>query len=325
MKVLVTGGAGYIGSHTVQALLSAGHQVIAFDNLSTGNPEAVHNVSLFHGDITSMKDLNTVMSSTQFDAVIHFAAKTDASESTKNPGPTYYTNVLGSLMLLEAMQQHKINTIIYSSSAEIYGLVESKNISEETKPTPLNPYARSKVVIETALADYHAAYNTSTVILRYFNVAGAEINGSNGEHRKNKVHLVESLFEKFFSKQPLTIQGTDYSTPDGTAIRDYIHIVDVARAHVLALEYAHFEKPFDIFNIGTGIGHSVKEVISLFEKVVETKIEVTKGEKRQDEPSILVSSVDKIKKQLAWNPEYSDLETILQTAYHWEKKVRNRP
>jgi UDP-glucose-4-epimerase GalE len=228
-------------------------------------------------------------------------------------------------MLLEAMQQHKINTIIYSSSAEIYGLVESKNISEETKPTPLNPYARSKVVIETALADYHAAYNTSTVILRYFNVAGAEINGSNGEHRKNKVHLVESLFEKFFSKQPLTIQGTDYSTPDGTAIRDYIHIVDVARAHVLALEYAHFEKPFDIFNIGTGIGHSVKEVISLFEKVVETKIEVTKGEKRQDEPSILVSSVDKIKKQLAWNPEYSDLETILQTAYHWEKKVRNRP
>jgi UDP-glucose 4-epimerase len=325
MKVLVTGGAGYVGSHTVQALLSAGHQVIAFDDLSTGNTESVHNVSLFHGDITNMKDLNTVMSSTQFDAVMHFAAKTDTNESTKNPGPTYYTNVLGSLMLFQAMQQHKINTIIYSSSAEVYGLTESKDISEETKTSPLNPYSKSKVVIETALADYHTAYNTSAVILRYFNVAGAEINGSNGENRKNKIHLIEVLFEKFFNKQPLTVYGTDYSTPDGTTIRDYIHVVDVARAHVLALEYAHFEKPFDTFNIGTGIGHSVKEVISLFEKVVEAKIEVVKGEKKLEEPSILVASVDKIKKQLAWNPEYSDLETILQTAYHWEKKVRNRP
>ncbi|MDQ3099544.1 MAG: UDP-glucose 4-epimerase GalE [bacterium] len=323
MKVLVIGGAGYIGSHTVKALQNAGHSVIVFDNLSAGHHEGSehrHEAHIVKGDIRNRKDLDEIFSGKNFDAVMHFAAKIEVKESMIDPGLFYENNVLGSINILEAMRKHEVKIIIFSSTAAVYGLPEEVPITEETKLSPINTYGDSKLMVEKIIRDYHRSYGLNGVILRYFNAAGASTDGSIGERHDPESHLIPILIKKLLKNESATINGNDYSTPDGTAIRDYVHVQDIAQAHVLALEYADFEKAFNIFNIGTGTGYSIKQVVEALEKVTGKELKVEYGPRREGDPAQLVASSDKIQKTLGWEPQYSGLETIIQTAYQWHKK-----
>ncbi len=317
MKVLVTGGAGYIGSHAVKELLDAGHQVVVLDNLSKGHEEAIDKRAAFVRGSTQDIDLVVnKMKLHEVEAVMHFAADIEVGESVTDPYKYYQNNFSNSVMLLEAMNICGIKKFVFSSTAAVYGNPESTPIPETAVRMPINPYGRSKMMMEMAIQDGCHAYGMGYTILRYFNVAGASPDASIGEDHKPESHLIPRILTAAREGTSVKIFGTDYETPDGTCIRDYVHVVDLVRAHVLALEKI---KPGtgNVYNLGSESGFSVREVISACERVTGRKIVVEETERRAGDPAILVASSKKIKSELGWERRFPEMETIVAHAWNW--------
>ena len=320
-KILVTGGAGYIGSHNVKELQRSGYDVVVIDNLSTGFKQAVLGVRLIEMDLANVDELNRIMSDEQFDAVMHFAGSIIVPESTENPTKYYKNNTANTLSLIECCIKHKVNNFIFSSTAAVYGELKLGVADEETPKEPINPYGMSKLMSEFMLRDTSIAHKDfNFVALRYFNVSGADLDGEIGQAFEGATHLIKVNCEAAAGKRDKTyIFGTNFDTEDGTGIRDYIHVVDLAKAHLKALEYLIDGGDSNVFNCGYGHGYSVKEVVSAVKKVTEKNYDVIETSRRAGDPALLVSKVEKIKKVLGWKPEYDDLDLIIKTAYDWEK------
>jgi UDP-arabinose 4-epimerase len=318
MRVLVTGGAGYIGSHTAKALSQAGHEAVVLDNFTAGHRWAVKWGALAEGDLADQDFIRHALHEFGIHAVIHFAADALVAESVANPRKYYWNNVVNSLRLLDAMAESGIRHIVFSSSCATYGVPNRVPISEEHPQFPVNPYGETKLVIERILRDYGPAYGLRWVALRYFNAAGADPGGEIGEDHDPETHLIPIAVQAAQGERPyLEIYGTDYPTPDGTAIRDYIHVTDLARAHVQALEYLAAGGVSTALNLGTGLGHSVREVIAAVGKLCEGRVPVKEGPRRAGDPPALVAEVEKADKVLGWKPEYPDLDPIVKTAWNW--------
>ncbi|WP_457643028.1 UDP-glucose 4-epimerase GalE [Persephonella sp.] len=323
VRVLVTGGAGYIGSHVVKLLGQKGYTVLTVDNLSTGHKEAVLYGNLTVLDLSDREKLKEVVSSFKPDAVIHFAASIEVAESVKNPLKYYRNNTANTLNLLEVLKEEEINNFIFSSTAAVYGIPELIPVKEVSPLQPINPYGRSKMFVEHILQDMSEAYDFKYVSLRYFNVAGADPEGQIGQSYKNATHLITRALKVAKGEyDKLFIYGTDYPTPDGTAIRDYIHVVDLAEAHILALEYLLQGGKSDVFNCGYGHGYSVREVVKAVKKVTGIDFPVEETGRREGDPPILVANSSKIKSKLRWKPVYDNLEFIIKTAWNWELNRR---
>jgi UDP-glucose 4-epimerase len=323
MKVLVTGGAGYIGSHTVQKLLDAGHEPVIYDNLSTGFKEAIPaGVKFIHGDVRESDLLHRTMKEHPIEAVIHFAAKLIVPESVEKPLEYYDNNVNGTLRVLEACGKNKVSKFIFSSTAAVYGNPEKSPVTEDMMPAPINPYGSSKWMSEKILADYAKVGGPNYVILRYFNVAGAAVKGGNGQRTKNATHLVKVASEVAAKKRlHIEIYGKDYATSDGTCVRDYIHVEDLAMAHLQALNYLSHGGVSQIFNAGYGVGYSVRDVVQTMIKVSKTDFTIKEGPRRAGDPDSIVADSTKIQKTMGWKPQYNDIELICKTAYDWEKSL----
>jgi UDP-glucose 4-epimerase len=320
-KILVTGGAGYIGSHNVKALCSQGFDVVVLDNLSTGNAKSVKNAELVVGDLADRSFVDELMKKHNFDAVMHFAGSIKVPESVENPIKYYSNNTRNSLNLIEACKENNINNFIFSSTAATYGELGEDGVARETNITaPINPYGKSKLMTEWMLRDYaDSNEDFNFVCLRYFNVCGASLDGEIGQAFPEPFHLINIACEAAVGKRSkMSIFGTDYETEDGTCIRDYIHVADLANAHVMALNYLLKGNKSDVFNCGYGHGYSVKQVVDTVKKVTKVDFTVEIGERRAGDPAVLVSNADKIKKTLNWKPKYDDLELIIKTAYEWE-------
>lgn len=321
MKILVTGGAGYIGSFTVQALKMADHDVVVFDNLEEGYQEAVpKDVKLIKGDLRDGYQLiETILKEEKIDCVVHFAAFLQVGESMQEPGKYFTNNVSGSLNLLVAMRRVGVNKIVFSSTAAVYGKPIKVLIPEDHPLVPTNVYGETKLIIEKMLYWYHQIHKISSISIRYFNACGAALDGSLGENHKNESHIIPLAIKAALTNSEFTIFGDDYPTPDGTCIRDYIHVLDLAEAHVLAIEKVNQENVCLAFNAGTGQGYSNKEVVETVKKLVNN-FPVKIGSRREGDPPELVADSRKLKKELGWQPKFSDLETIIKTAYLWHKK-----
>lgn len=318
--ILVTGGAGYIGSHTVLELLESGYFPIVYDNLSTGHREAVLGGKLIVGDLADCKKLDRVFKRYKPEAVIHFAASIEVEESVKDPEKYFQNNLLNGLNLLQVMRRNNVFKIIFSSTAAVYGNPKRVPIKEESSLAPVNPYGLSKLMFEQILNCFSSAYQFKAISLRYFNAAGADPEGRIGEMSKKPTHLITRAILTALGKYPyLEIYGTDYPTPDGTCIRDYIHVKDLASAHILALKKLDQEKFSSAYNLGTGRGFSVLEVIKATKEVTGIDFAVKEGPRRAGDPVILVASPKKAKSELGFRPKYSDLETIIKTAWRWHK------
>lgn len=322
MKVLVTGGAGYIGSHMLKALSARGAEVVVFDNLSSGRREAVGSRELVVGDINSSADLRTLFSRFRFDAVMHFASLIQVGESVQRPDLYYRTNITGSLNLLDAMHAAGVKRFIFSSSAAVFGEPRYTPIDEAHPKDPLNPYGFSKLAVERALGDYSSAYGLQSVSLRYFNAAGADPDGELGECHDPETHLIPLILQAASGRRPaITIFGTDYPTPDGTCIRDYIHVTDLCQAHLLALEFLANNARSAAYNLGNNQGFSVRQIIDTAERVTGKRIPVNVGARRPGDPAVLVANSGKAVAELGWRPKYQALETIIGHAWAWEQKV----
>lgn len=328
--ILVTGGAGYIGSHCVLALLNKGYDVMIYDNLSTGHIETVNelkkygNVTFVQGDLLDKSHLDATLSGKNIEAVIHFAAFSQVGESVKNPEKYYTNNVIGTLNLLSVMLIHNIKKIVFSSTAATYGEPKYIPIDEEHPQQPINPYGQTKLFIEKIMDDYDKAYSLKSVRLRYFNVAGADSQSRVGERHEPETHLVPNILKSTFgSGDSFKMFGDDYDTKDGTCVRDYINVEDLANAHILALEYLQKGGDTNYFNLGTKEGNTVKEVFSACEKVTDKKIPVTIMPRREGDPASLVADNTKAKRVLGWNPQKT-LENSIESAYIWEKKLQNK-
>ena len=321
--VLVTGGAGYIGSHTCKALAMAGYLPVVYDNLVYGHKWAVKWGPFEKGDITDRIRLDEVINKYRPAAIIHFAAYAYVGESVINPGKYYRNNVAGSLTILEAMRDHGIDKIIFSSSCATYGIPKSVPIKEDHPQNPINPYGASKVMIERMLKDFDIAHSIRSIVLRYFNAAGADPDIEIGEDHDPETHLIPLVLDVAAGKRPeITIFGNDYDTSDGTCVRDYIHVTDLADAHVLALDALEHGMPSTSYNLGNEQGFSVKEVIDRASEVTGCKIATIIGSRRAGDPPRLVGNSRKIKKELGWRPQYNEIETIIETAWKWT--VRNK-
>ncbi|NJK30398.1 MAG: UDP-glucose 4-epimerase GalE [Leptolyngbyaceae cyanobacterium RU_5_1] len=322
--VLVTGGAGYIGSHTVLALQQAGYGVIVLDNLVYGHRDIVDSVlqvELIEGDICDRTLLDQIFAQHNITAVIHFAAYAYVGESVEDPAKYYHNNVLGTLTLLEAMLAAKVSTFVFSSTCASYGNPNQIPIPEEHPQDPINPYGMSKFMVEKILTDFDQAYGLRSVRFRYFNAAGADPEGRLGEDHDPETHLIPLVLLTALGKRDtITIFGTDYKTSDGTCVRDYIHVTDLAQAHVLGLEYLLAGGETTVFNLGNGDGFSVREVIEMAKKVTGLPIPVIEGYRRAGDPAILIGSAAKARKLLDWQPQYADLELILTHAWKWHQK-----
>jgi UDP-glucose 4-epimerase len=319
MRILVTGGAGYIGSHTVRLLLSKSHHVVVYDNLSMGHRESVPSESLVVGDLKDADHLDHVLLINRIEAVVHFAAFAAVGESVVNPAKYYQNNLVNTLNLMERMRRNGVSKMVFSSTCATFGSPERIPITEDTPQSPINPYGWSKLLIEKALADYAAAYGWSFAALRYFNAAGASPAGDIGEDHDPETHLIPLVFQSILGQRPhIEVFGTDYPTPDGTCIRDYIHVDDLAEAHILALEKLRPGVAMK-FNLGIGRGYSVSEVIAAAERVSGGKVPVKLGQRRPGDPAELVASPAKIGKELGWRPRYLELEPILETAWNWHR------
>ncbi len=330
MKILVTGGAGYIGSHCVLALLEQKNDVIVIDNLSTGHLETIEtlkkygNLKFYNLDLVKSKNLSIIFNENNIDAVIHFAAFSQVGESVKNPQKYYINNVVGTLNLLQAMLENNVKKIVFSSTAATYGEPEYIPIDENHSQKPINPYGQSKLMIEKIMDDYSNAYNLKSVRLRYFNVAGADSHTRIGEWHNPETHLIPNILKsKFKDGQIFKMFGDDYNTKDGTCVRDYIDIEDLVNAHILALEYLNNGGETNFFNLGTNNGNSVKEVFSTCERVLGEKIAVQIEARRAGDPASLVANNSKAKKYLNWTPKIS-LENSIKNAYEWEKVLQER-
>jgi UDP-arabinose 4-epimerase len=320
LRVLVTGGAGYVGSHTCKSLAAAGALPIVYDNLSRGHEWAVKWGPFERGDITDADRLSEVIRTHRPDAVLHFAAYAYVGESVEDPAKYYWNNVVGTLTLLNVMRAEAVNRFVLSSTCSVYGTPEAPTIDESHRRAPINPYGRSKLVIEQCLEDYSRAYGLSAIGLRYFNAAGADPDGEIGEAHDPETHLIPLVLAAAEGFQPdVTVFGADHETPDGTCIRDFVHVSDLADAHVAAIVRLETSHGFDAFNLGSGSGNSVKEVIAAAERISGRAISVRHGERREGDPARLVASNAKARAELGWRPNRSDIDTILVTARNWMK------
>ncbi|HXB75513.1 MAG TPA: UDP-glucose 4-epimerase GalE [Candidatus Acidoferrales bacterium] len=316
-RILVTGGAGYIGSHTVRLLLRQGHDVTVVDNLSKGYRHNVPPERLHEMDLADTKALAQLMAGTECEAVIHFAAFIAVGESMREPARYFTNNVGGSLSLLDAMVRAGVKHIVFSSTAAVYGNPHTTPILESFPIQPVNAYGESKVMVETLLRWFDEIHHLTSVCLRYFNASGADPEGRLGEEHEPETHLIPLLLRAVQTGQPVTVFGDDYPTPDGTCIRDYIHVDDLAQAHILAVEYLIGGGISDRFNVGTGTGHTVREMIRTVEEVTGKKVPYTVGPRRDGDPPSLVAASDKLRQNLAWAPQYTDLRTIVEHAWNF--------
>ena len=319
---MVTGGAGYIGSHTCKVLHQAGYLPVTYDSLIKGHREAVKWGPFEHGDILDTSRLLDVMRQYRPRAVIHFAAFSLVAESVREPEKYYNNNVAGMLSVLECMRVESIKKIVFSSTCAVYGKPQVIPITEKESRKPVNPYGRSKLMVEEILHDYSHAYDMQAVILRYFNAAGADFDCEIGERHDPETHLIPLVLQAALDlEQAFTIFGNDYPTPDGTCIRDYIHVTDLAHAHVLALKHENENNKIAAFNLGTGIGYSVKEIIETVQSVTEQELTVRIGKRRIGDPPALVACADQANRLLKWYPQYSDIRNIVKTAWGWQKST----
>lgn len=320
--VLVTGGAGYIGSHVCKALAEAGHTPVAYDNMVMGHRWAVRWGPLEEGDIADRQRLNTVLSRYQPRAVLHLAAFAYVGESMANPGKYYRNNVSGSLTLLEAMRDHQIDSLIFSSSCATYGNPEYTPIDEAHPQRPINPYGASKLMVERMIRDFAQAHDLRYVALRYFNAAGADDGGEIGEWHDPETHLVPLALRAANGEAPyLSIFGTDYPTPDGTAIRDYVHVTDLALAHVLAMNYLDQGGLSTEINLGTGLGYSVRQVIGAVQAVTGLTVPCRELPRRAGDPAVLVAAPRRARELLGWEPVHSGIHNIVSTAWRWHLRA----
>ena len=319
MKILVVGGAGYIGSICTELLLDEGHDVCVFDNLTEGHRRAVDSRARFiQGDLADRKQIQAALSSTQPDAVMHFAASALVAESMRDPSKYFRNNISNGLNLLDAMVATGVGQIVFSSTCAIFGPPERVPIDETAPAHPINPYGESKLAFERILRWYNQIHGLKYVSLRYFNAAGAS--GNFGEDHRLETHLIPNILKVALGQQPhVEIYGTNYETPDGTCIRDYIHIVDLARAHILALGAAKS----GFYNLGTGGGASVREVIDACRKITGRKIDTVEKPRRPGDPPRLIASSEKIKNELGWRPQFQSLDAIVESAWKWHQKFPN--
>lgn len=322
MNVFVTGGAGYIGSHMVKTLLRHGAQVVVFDNLSSGCREAAHGARLIEGDINDRRAIRAALATDRFDAVMHFASLIQVGESVQQPAKYYETNLGGTLNVLDGMRQHGIRRFIFSSSAAIFGEPSYTPIDEAHPKAPINPYGFSKWAVERVLADYEQAYGLRSVSLRYFNAAGADPGSDIGERHEPETHLIPLVLQAASGRRAtVTIFGTDYPTPDGTCIRDYIHVSDLCDAHWLALQRLLGDHAGTAYNLGNNQGFSVRQIVDAAERVTGKRIAVEIGPRRAGDPAVLVADAKKAVAELGWRPKYQDLESIVRHAWGWEQKM----
>jgi len=318
-KILVTGGAGYIGSITAKVLKEKGFQPIIFDNLITGHQTSVGKEKFYQGDLT--KDillLEKVFKEEKPGGVIHFAAMSLVGESVQNPQKYFTNNLIGALNLLKVMLEHQVLKIVFSSTAAVYGEPKKVPIDEDDPKLPTNPYGESKLMIEKILKWYGEAYGLSSVALRYFNACGATLDGSLGEDHQPETHLIPAAMQAALGqRKDFTLFGNDYPTEDGTCIRDYIHVLDLAQAHILALNDSR--EGFKAYNVGTNHGFSVLEIIKMIKKISGVDFPTPFSPRRAGDPARLIAEAEKIKKELNWQPKYSDLETIIKSAWLWHK------
>lgn len=321
-KVLVTGGAGYIGSHTCKALAEAGFLPISFDNLSMGHKYAVKWGPLIEADLRDRKELDRAFTEHRPIAVFHFASDASVVESMQNPGKYYSNNVGASLALLEAMRDHKVSYLIFSSSCATYGTALHTPIEETHPQNPINPYGRSKWITEQMLRDFDQAHGIKSVSLRYFNAAGADLDGEIGEDHTPETHLIPSLLQTALGmREEISIYGTDFPTPDGSAIRDYTHVEDLADAHLLALRWLITNKKSKAFNLGTGTGSSVLQILHSVEHYFKRRLSVCYQKRREGEPAILTANPTLAIQELGWIASRSDLTTLISSAARWFEQV----
>ena len=322
MKILVVGGAGYIGSHILKRFKNTNYTIEILDNLSTGYKDNTLGYPLHNCDLADKNQLHSIIQKGKYDLVMHFASFINVGESFINPKKYYENNVTNTQNLLNCMVQNKILNFIFSSSAAVYGEPESIPISEEHTINPVNPYGQTKAIVEGILKDYDSAYGLKSICLRYFNACGAHLDGSIGEQHKPETHLIPLILQAASGRiENIAIYGEDYPTKDGTCIRDYIHVMDIAEAHFLALEFLKEKQISEIFNIGNNEGFSVKEIIEIAEEITQKKIKVNIQSKRKGDPARLIANNKKIIDRLNWSAQYSDLKTIISSTWQWEQKL----
>ncbi len=319
-NILIAGGAGYIGSHMCKYLAEKGFRPVVLDNLAYGHRQAVKWGELIEGDVSDSRLLDRLFSEYRFSAVMYFAAFINVGESVTDPAKYYQNNVGAAIHLLESMQRHGAGNLIFSSSCAVYGEPQEIPLTEKHPYHPINPYGRSKLMVEQILSDFDAAYGMKYTSLRYFNAAGADPDGELGEDHNPETHLIPLIFQTVLEKREiLSVFGDDYPTKDGTCIRDYIHINDLARAHLLALERLLKGGDSAAYNLGNGAGYSVKEVIDMAEKVSAKTVPYEIKPRRAGDPPVLIGSAEKAVRELGWKPEFPDLESIMKTAWDWHR------
>ena len=324
--ILVVGGAGYIGSHMVKLLLAQGREVCTLDNLSTGFRDAVLGGEFHQIDLADASAVDSLLASHRFDAVMHFASSIVVGESVKDPAKYYRNNVVNTLNLLEAMVRHKVGRFIFSSTAAIFGEPQRVPIDEDHPKQPVNPYGASKWMIERVLADFGHAYGLKSVCLRYFNACGADPEGRIGERHDPETHLIPLLLQVASGRRPnISVFGRDYPTPDGTCIRDYIHIEDLCTAHLLAVDHLVAGGDSRAFNLGNGTGFSVQQVLETVRRVTGHPIPVNDGPRREGDPARLVADSARVRQAFGWTPRYADLDLIVRHAWAWEQKCAGMP
>lgn len=325
MHILVVGGGGYIGSHMILSLAAQDHRITVLDNFSTGYRDAILTGEIVNGDLANAAGLDVLFSTGRFDAVMHFASFIQVGESVKAPDRYYRNNVANTLNLLDAMVRHGVTRFVFSSTAAVYGEPQRVPIDEAHPIAPLNPYGHSKRMVEQMLADYDHAYGLRSVSLRYFNAAGADPEGRVGERHEPETHLLPLVLQAAAGRRDaITVYGRDYDTPDGTCIRDYIHVTDLCEAHLRAIDYLRQGGPTAAFNLGNGNGFSVDEVIACAARVTGRRVPVQDGERRPGDPARLVADAGRARSVLGWHPAYADLDTIVRHAWQWEMRGRMR-
>jgi len=325
MKIIVTGGTGYIGAQTVLELSEKGYEIIVIDDLrSSPPPKSFHskNITVVNCPLEEQNQLHQIFETNKIQAVIHFAGSIAVGESVKNPIAYYKNNVSNTLNLLHVMQQHGVNKIVFSSSAAVYGNTDESFLTESSKTLPVNPYGETKLLVEKILNFCDTAHNLKSVCLRYFNAAGADPDIRTGECHDPETHLIPLILKSLDNNDQINVFGNDYKTKDGTCIRDYVHVKDLAIAHVLAIEHLLKNRGSKIFNLGSGTGYSVQEVIRTAEQVTGIKGNVKIDLRRSGDSAVLVASAAKIKEELGWSPQFSDITTIIDHAWKWHQKVK---
>lgn len=321
MAILICGGAGYIGSHINKLLSKSGYQTVVFDNLIYGHKDFVKWGSFVEGDLANICDIENVFNRYHIDAVFHMAAYAYVGESVSNPEKYYYNNVVCTLNLLSVMKKHGCNRIIFSSTCATYGDVKEKKITESVIQIPINPYGKTKLMVERIFEDYQSAYGLQYVVLRYFNAAGADPEAEIGEKHIPETHLIPLVLDAAAKGKSITVFGNDYDTYDGTCVRDYIHVFDLASAHILALKYLEEKGKSECFNLSNENGISVLEIINTAESVTGIKIKRNIVSRRDGDPAVLIGDSTKAKRVLGWKPQYSDINLIIRHAWNWYLKV----